>query len=113
MTENSQIITPWTSLRKFIFLFFFIYFIWHIFLSPDLYVMVFGFRENVFQWFDKFYSPAGLWLNDHLFHFPFDKETQIPESVIDFSQHLVFILGSVIILISMLVVNLKTLLYYS
>lgn len=107
MTENSQTNLPWTNLGKFLFLFFFVYFFWHIFFSPDLYVMIFGFRENVFQWFDKFYTPAGLWLNDHLFHFPFNKETQQPESVIDFCQHLVFILGSLLIAFTWSIIDRK------
>ncbi len=59
--------------------------------------MIFGFNENVFKWFDKFYVPAGLWLNDHIFHFAFDKESFQPESVIDFSQHSFIIFASLIV----------------
>jgi len=97
MTANSLNSIPWARTKKFIFLFFFIYFVWHFLFSPDLYVMMFGYNESVFNWFDKFYMPIGLWLNDYILHFAFDKETFQPESVIDFSEHLFFILASLLI----------------
>jgi hypothetical protein len=107
MTDNSINNTVWTKSKKFIFLFFFVYFVWHFFFSPDLYLMIFGFNENVFKWFDKFYTPVGLWLNDHIFHFPFDKESLQPESVIDFCQHTFLILASLTVSTIWFIIDIK------
>jgi hypothetical protein len=81
----------WTPLKKFIFFFFFIFFICEFFLSPNLFVTLFGFNIKIADWFDSKYYPLNIWLNDKLFHFPFDKDKYFPAAVPEFIQHIFFL----------------------
>lgn len=81
----------WTSLKKITFFFFFIFFVCEFFLSPNLFVTLFGFNIKIADWFDSKYYPLNIWLNDNLFHFPFDKDNYFPAAVPEFIQHIFFL----------------------